>query len=82
MTQIDRLVKSILQDLDAPPPTTPELAHFFELIGADGTSMSVYTLHSSLKPCRCSSVQSKWPEPQDSGHALSRHRLVASTQRP
>lgn len=38
MTQIDRLVKSILQDLDAPPPTTPELAHFFELIGADGTS--------------------------------------------
>lgn len=36
--QIDRLVQGIIQDLASPPPSRPEVAQFFELIGADGRS--------------------------------------------
>ncbi|MBR8029929.1 hypothetical protein KDX27_39205 [Burkholderia cenocepacia] len=36
--KIDNLVRSILQDLAQPLPSQPELAAFFEAIGADGCS--------------------------------------------
>ncbi|WP_176317908.1 hypothetical protein [Burkholderia vietnamiensis] len=36
--QIDNLVRSILHDLAQPAPSQPELAAFFEAIGADGCS--------------------------------------------
>ena len=36
--QIDRLVQGILQDLASPPPSRPEIAQFFELVGVDGKS--------------------------------------------
>lgn len=40
-TQIDALVRSILHDLKQPLPTVPELAAFFQSIGADGLSKAV-----------------------------------------
>nr|WP_315194224.1 hypothetical protein [uncultured Aquabacterium sp.] len=39
-TQIDNLVRSIQQDLTQPAPSVPELASFFEAIGADGLSLA------------------------------------------
>lgn len=40
-TQIDNLVRSIQQDLIQPAPSVPELAGFFEAVGADGRSLAV-----------------------------------------
>ena len=39
--QIDDLVRSIRNDLAQPDPALPELAAFFQAIGADGTSKSI-----------------------------------------
>ncbi len=40
-TQIDNLVRGIRQDLSQPSPAIPELATFFQAIGADGISKAV-----------------------------------------
>ncbi|NKF94885.1 hypothetical protein GO290_01953 [Ralstonia solanacearum] len=40
-TQIDNLVRGIQHDLAQPSPTVPELAAFFQAIGADGFSKAV-----------------------------------------
>lgn len=40
-TQIDNLVRGILHDLAQPSPAVPELAAFFQAIGADGFSKAV-----------------------------------------
>ena len=37
-TQIDNLVRGIRHDLAQPSPVVPELAAFFQAIGADGLS--------------------------------------------
>ena len=37
-SQIDNLVRGIRQDLSQPSPAIPELATFFQAIGADGIS--------------------------------------------
>ena len=37
-TQIDNLVRGIRHDLAQPSPAVPELAAFFQAIGADGLS--------------------------------------------
>ena len=37
-TQIDNLVRGIRHDLAQPSPSVPELAAFFQAIGADGLS--------------------------------------------
>ena len=40
-TQIDNLARGILHDLAQPSPAVPELAAFFQAIGADGFSKAV-----------------------------------------
>ncbi len=40
-TQIDNLVRGIHHDLAQPSPPVPELAAFFQTIGADGLSKAV-----------------------------------------
>jgi len=40
-TQIDNLVRGIHHDLAQPSPAVPELAAFFQTIGADGLSKAV-----------------------------------------
>ena len=40
-TQIDNLVRGIQHDLAQPSPAVPELAAFFQAIGADGFSKAV-----------------------------------------
>lgn len=40
-TQIDNLARGILHDLAQPSPAAPELAAFFQAIGADGFSKAV-----------------------------------------
>lgn len=39
--QIDNLVRGILHDLASPVPAVPEVAAFFEVIGADSLSKAV-----------------------------------------
>ncbi len=39
--QIDNLVRGIQHDLAQPSPTVPEVATFFQAIGADGFSKAV-----------------------------------------
>lgn len=39
--QIDQLVRGIKDDLEQPSPSIPEVAVFFQTIGADGPSKAV-----------------------------------------
>jgi hypothetical protein len=47
-TQIDNLVRGIRHDLAQPSPAVPELAAFFQAIGADGLSKAVANSGPSL----------------------------------